>query len=238
MGTLLALAAVSLLVGAFRLHLPLIGAIVVGLGTSPIALATLRYQTHDRVSFRLALTTVFLPVAGVVAVATLVGNLVDWGGAIGIVFACGIGLAFPLGVARDHRQQSVVVAVLVLLVAAAIHDWTTHMETEGIATMLAVAFIAPATLLAIPLYRAGVTLRDAPTDRRHRLVLTAAALPWIGGALGFFLPHQIVRLTTFGFGPRELFVSSLFDLGPTGVVMLLGAGFVYGVHRAVRPTPM
>lgn len=89
--------------------------------------------------------------------------------------------------------------------------------------MLAVAFIAPATLLSIPLYRAGATLREAPADRRHRLVLAAAAVPWVGGALGFFLPQQFVCLTTFGFGPRKLLTSALFDLGPT-VVLLLGAG--------------
>jgi hypothetical protein len=125
-GTLLGLAVVSLLVDAFGHRLSMVTAVVTGQATSPIALAVLRYRTYGSVSFREALATVVIPVAGAVAVDAPVGNIVDWGGPIGIVFPCGIGLAVPLGVARDHRQQSIIVAVLALLVAlfvaAAVHD--------------------------------------------------------------------------------------------------------------------
>ena len=194
-----------------------------------------------RVAFRLALATAIVGVASAVAVAAVVENFVDWGVAVSIVFVGGLALAFALGAARTHRQQLVVIGALlvlvVLFVAAGIQEATTSLLREGIPMMLAIGFIPPAMLLAIPLYRAGDLYRGEPTDRSQRLLLTATAIPWIGGAFGYFFLQQYLRVTQSLYGPRDLLIKSLFDVWPTVVIMLVGAGFVYGVHRATRPDP-
>jgi len=194
-----------------------------------------------RISFRLVLAAVAFPVAGAVAIAAVVENVVGWGLAIGIVFTGGMALAFALGAARNPRQQLAVIGALlvlvVLFVAAGVQEATTSRLGEGIPMMVAIGFVPLAMLAWIPLYRAGELYRGAPADRSHRLLLTAAAIPWIGGAFGYFFLQQFLRATKSHYGPKDLLIKSLFDIWPAVVVMLVGAGFVYGVHRATRPDP-
>lgn len=193
---------------------------------------------RESVAVRLALGAVAFSVVAVVAV---VEKVVDWGVAISIVFVGGMALAFALGATRSDRQQLAVIGALlvlvVLFVAAGIQEAMTSRLGEGIPMMLAIGFVPLAMLLAMPLYRAGERYRGGPADRSHRLLLTAAAIPWMGGAFGYFFLQQFLRATQSLYGPKELFIKSLFDIWPTVVVMLVGAGFVYGVHRATRPDP-
>jgi hypothetical protein len=92
-------------------------------------------------------------------------------------------------------------------------------------------------LPSIPMYQAGNLYRGEPADRSHRLLLTAASIPWLGGAVGYFLLQQFLRATQSLYGPKDLFIRSLFDIWPTVGIVIVGAGFVYGVHRATRPDP-
>ncbi|MDS0258903.1 hypothetical protein NDI56_05795 [Haloarcula sp. S1CR25-12] len=179
--------------------------------------------------------------AGAVAIVAVVENVIDWGFAVSLVFTGGMALAFALGAARNHRQQLAVIGALlvlvVLFVVAGVEEATTSQLGEGIPMLLAIGFVPLAMLSAIPLYRAGELYRGAPADGSHRLLLTAAAIPWIGGAFGYFFLQQFLRATQSLYGPKELLIKSLFDIWPPVVVMLVGAGFVYGVHRATRPDP-
>ncbi|MBX0285154.1 hypothetical protein [Haloarcula salinisoli] len=193
------------------------------------------------VAFRLAPAVVVFAVAGAVAIVAVVENVVDWNVAISIVFIGGLSLAFALGAARNHREQLVVIglllALVVLFVAAGVQEATTSFLGEGIAMMLAIGFLPLAMLLSIPLYRAGDTYRGAPADRSHRLLLTAASIPWMGGAFGYFFLQQYLRATRSLYSPKDLFIRSLFDIWPTVLILIIGAGFVYGVHRMTGADP-
>jgi len=191
------------------------------------------------VAVRLAPATVAFAVAGPLAIVAVVENVVGWDIAVSVVFVGGIIQAFALGAARNQGQQlaliGLLLALVVLFVAAGVKEARTSFPGEGIAMMLAIGFIPLALLLAIPLYRAGEQYRGAPADRSHRHLLTAAAIPWLGGAFGYFFLHQYLRVTRSLYGPKDLFIRSLFDIWPVVGIVLLGAGFVYGVHRASRP---
>ncbi|MDS0261713.1 hypothetical protein NDI56_20120 [Haloarcula sp. S1CR25-12] len=178
-------------------------------------------------------------VAVVVGIAMGLGNFDDWGIAISVVAICGGGLAFLLGAAQNHRQQLFVIGAMVMLgllfVAAGIYEATISVQKEGIPMMIAIGFTPLAMLVSYPLYHAGAMFRREPANRSHRLLLTAVALPWIIGGFGYFTLQQVLRATQSLYSSEDLFIRSLFDIWPTVGIMMIGAVFVYGVHRARRP---
>ena len=209
------------------------------LGIGMVALIVGGQQPRSQVSPRLAIVVLALPVAAVVGVMAIFETILSWGNAMALVFTCGLGLAFVLGAARSHSQQWLVIGcllvIVVLFIAAGVHEATTSRLGEGIPMMLAIGSIPIAMLLSAPLYRAGTMYRDKSADRSHRLVLTATAIPWVGGAVGYFFLHQYLRVVRFNMDPQKVLVRSLFDVWPTVTILLVGAGFVYGVHRVTRP---
>lgn len=242
--TLAAVAIVGFAIGFLGLVSSAVVAIVFGLGLGAVSLAALRCEEWLQRSrwspFRFGLAIVACSTGGALAVGSLVGTIVDWGGVVGFVFACGAGLAFLLGLARTYRQQSVVVVALLpligLFVATGIHDWTTHREMEGIATMLAVSALPIVLGLSIALYRRGATLRKNGDECTPKLVLAAAILPWIGGALALYVPKLLRTLRLFAGRDRKLLEYAVLDAGPAAGLVLVGVAFTYGVHRAVRPS--
>jgi hypothetical protein len=231
--------------------------VVLGLGAGSLALALAaavwRFWSQERVSFRLALLATALPAAVTVAAAARlsVERAFGWGAIVGAVVVAGLGLAFALGVARTARQRWLVVAALALLgelfVAAAVLDWNTHLEAEGLATLLGVAALPPLVLLAVPLYLVGAGTRRAVHDGSdqhdepaHRPLLAAVALPWLAGTLALVVPQTLdsgllgLRLALVG--SATPFAIPLPIPNPLLVVFVaVGGAVTYAVHRFGRP---
>jgi hypothetical protein len=233
--------------------------VVLGLGAGSLALslavAVWRFRSRERVSFRLALLASTLPAAVTVAAATRlsVERAFGWGAIVGAVVVAGLGLAFALGVARTSRQRWLVVAALALLgelfVAAAVLDWNTHLEAEGLATLLGVAAIPLLALLAVPLYLVGAGTRRAVhsdggendhDEPAHRPLLAAVALPWLAGVLALVVPQTLdsgllgLRLALLG--SATPFAIPLPIPNPLLVAFVaVGGAVTYAVHRFGRP---
>jgi hypothetical protein len=233
--------------------------VVLGLGTGSLALALAaavwRFRSKGRVSFPLALLATVLPATVTVAAATRfsVERAFGWGAIVGAVVVAGLGLAFALGVARTVRQRWLVVAALALLgelfVAAAVLDWNTHLEAEGLATLLGVAAIPLLALLALPLYLVGARTRRAVQDDdgendhdepAHRPLLAAVALPWVAGVLALVVPRTLdsgllgLRLALVG--SATPFALPLPIPNPLLVAFVaVGGAVTYAVHRFGRP---
>jgi hypothetical protein len=232
--------------------------VVLCFGTGSLALALAaavwRFRSRGRVSFPIAVLTATLPAAVTVAVAARlsVENAFTWGAVVGAVVVAGLGLAFALGVARSTRQRWVAVAALAMLgelfVAAAVLDWNTHLESEGLATLLAVAAVPLLALLAVPLYLVGARTRralrddseDDHDDPAHRPLLVAVALPWLAGLLALVVPQTLdsgllgLRLSLLG--SATPFALPLPIPNPLLVVFLgIGVVFTYTAHRVGRP---
>jgi hypothetical protein len=235
--------------------------VVLGLGVGSLALALAaavqRFRSRGRVSFPLALLASVLPATVTVATAARlsVESAFGWGAIVGAVVVAGSGLAFVLGVARTTRQRWVVVATLAMLaelfVAAAVLDWNTHLEAEGLATLLGVAVLPLLALLAVPLYLVGASTRRAVHDDRddadhdhddpaHRPLLAAVALPWVAGTLALVVPRTLdsgllgLRLSLVG--SATPFALPLPIPNPLLLVFVgIGAAFTYAVHRTAGP---
>jgi len=233
--------------------------VVLGLGSGSLALvlaaAVYRFRSRGRVSFPLALLASVLPATVTVATAARlsVENAFGWGAIVGAVVVAGSGLAFALGVARTTRQRWVVVATLAMLaelfVAAAVLDWNTHLEAEGLATLLGVAVLPLLALLAVPLYLVGASTRRAVHDHRddadhddpaHRPLLVAVALPWVAGTLALVVPRTLdsgllgLRLSLVG--SATPFALPLPIPNPLLLVFVgIGAAFTYAVHHTAGP---
>jgi|GEM_PF-2491795 len=231
--------------------------VVLGLGAGSLALALTaavqRFRSREQVSFPLALLATALPAAVTVATAAQfsVERAFDWGAIVGAVVVAGLGLAFALGAARTTRQRWIVVAALAMLgelfVAAAVLDWNTHLEVEGVATLLGVAAVPLLALLALPLYLAGAGTRRAVHDEdsdhgepAHRPLLAAVALPWLAGVLALVVPRTLdsgllgLRLALVG--SATPFAIPLPIPNPLLVAFLgIGAAVTYAVHRFARP---
>jgi hypothetical protein len=253
----------ALAFGVGGLVTPIWALAVLGLGAGSLALALAaavqRFRSRERVSFPLALLATALPatVTVVTAARFSIESAFSWGAIVGAVVVAGLGLAFALGVARTTRQRWIVVAALAMLaelfVAAAVLDWNTHLEAEGLATLLGVAAIPLLGLLALPLYLVGAGTRravhaDDDDDGRdhvnpaHRPLLAAVALPWLAGALALVVPQTLdsgllgLRLALVGSATPfaiPLPIPNPLLVGFVGI----GAACTYAVHRFGRPAP-
>jgi len=230
--------------------------VVLGLGAGSLALALAttvrRFHSRERVSFPTALLATALP-AGVTVTAAAqfsVENVFSWGAIVGAAFVAGLGFAFTLGAARTTRQRWIVVAALAMLgelfVAAAVLDWNTHLEAEGLATMLGVAAVPLLALLSIPLYLVGVGTRRSVHDDSdhdepaHRPLLAAVALPWFAGVIALVVPQTLdsgllgLRLALVGSATPFAIPLPMPNLMIV-VFVVIGATFTYAVHRFGRP---
>jgi len=229
--------------------------VVLGLGTGSLALALAtavwRFRSRNRVSFPTAFLATGLPAAVTITAAARfsVENAFSWGAIVGAAVVAGLGLAFALGVARTSRQRWIVVGSLAtlgeLFVAAAVLDWNTHLEAEGLATLLGVAAVPVLVLLALPLYVVGASTRrsveedDCIDDRAHRPLLAAIALPWAAGALALLVPRTLdsglLGLRSALVGSATPFALPVPIPDPLLLVFLgVGAACAYAVHRFGR----
>lgn len=220
-------------------------------GSVPLAVAACsrRFRSRKSTAFPTALLAVLA--AGAVVFAVAAGFSPDgvftWGAIVSFVFVFGTGVAYPLGVARTVRQRWIAVAALAVLgelfVAAAVLDSNTHLESEGIATLLALAIVPVAVVIAVVLYRHGASLRrrfHGEGEPARRPLVVAAALPWVAGVLALVVPAALdagllglrLRLTgSAGFFGLPVWLPSPAFVGFAAV----GALFVAAVRRATSP---
>jgi len=227
--------------------------VVLGFGAGSLALALAaavwRFRSREQVSFPLALLATGLTATVTVTTAARfsVERAFGWGAIVGAVVVAGLGLAFALGVARTTRQRWIVVAALAMLgelfVAAAVLDWNTHLEAEGLATLLGVAAVPLLALLTLPLYLVGAGTRRAVYGNgddhnltAHRPLLAAVALPWLAGVLALVVPRT---LDSGLLGFRRALVGSATPFAIPNPLLVafvgVGAAVTYAVHRFGRP---
>jgi predicted transporter len=231
------LLAVALGVGGLLEGVGFVTVLGFGLGSLALSVAAVcwRWSTATPANvaasrrFRVAFLAALVP--GIVVPALAARSSPDavfsWGVVTGVVLFVGVGLGLPLGVARTTRQQWTVVAALALLgelfVAAAVLDWNTHLESEGVATLLGLALVPIATLAAVGTYRLGARYgRVEGIDLPRRPRLAAMAVPWPAGAAALTVPRLLdtgLRWLPLVFGNLALYV-----------YLALGAAFVAGAH--------